>query len=467
MSNIVKTRRLPTSEAEPDFSQESTPVVLSKQQKRESAVERLQLLWNQRRFLSHMALAGMLMGVLLAFLIPSRFDSSTQLMPPDNPSSSPMAMALMASAGGTGALGAVAGDLLGLQDSGALFIGILKSRTIQDRLVEKFDLRKVYGYRLQEDARRRLFENTSIGEDRKSGIISITVTDRDPHRATALAQEYVDQLNRLVAELSTSAAHRERVFLEERLAAVKQSLDDASRQFSQFSSKNGAIDIKEQGRAMIDAAATLMGQMIAAQSELKGLEQIYTANNVRVHAVQARIGELRKQLRQLGGGEGGQSADAPGDNDSLYPSIRKLPLLGVTYADLYRQTKVQETVYEILTKEYELAKVQEARETPSVKVLDAAAVPERRSYPPRLQVIFVSMCIALMAAMLWILGKSHWDQVDDSHSGKLLALNVLQTVGDRMPWRSRNGSHRQSFSKWLRTPSRASDSPAGTTETSS
>src|SRR5207253_922695 len=123
--------------------------------------------------------------LLLAFLIPARYDSTTQLMPPDNQSSSGMAMALMASQG-IGGLGAIAGDLLGLKDSGAIFIGILSSRTIQDRLIDKFDLRKVYGERLVEDARKRLTENTSLAEDRKSGIFRITVRDRDPKRATAI-----------------------------------------------------------------------------------------------------------------------------------------------------------------------------------------------------------------------------------------------------------------------------------------
>src|SRR5207302_8053116 len=108
----------------------------------------------------------------------------------------------------------VAGDLLGVKSSGSLFIGVLRSQTAQDRLVEKFDLRRVYGKRLVIDARSKLDENTSISEDRKSGIISMSATDHSPQRAAALANAYVDELNSLVAQLSTSSAHRERVFLE-------------------------------------------------------------------------------------------------------------------------------------------------------------------------------------------------------------------------------------------------------------
>ena len=389
---------------------------------RRRLVVKLRLLWKERRFLTRAAVAGLLLGTLLAFLSPKRFESTTQLMPPDSQSSSGMAMLAALSAKTGSGLGAYAGDLLGLKSSGALFIGILRSRTVQDRLVERFDLRKVYGARLEEAARRSLAENTEISEDRKSGIITITATDRDPRRAAAMAEAYVEELDRLVSELSTSSAHRERLFLEGRLTAVKQELDQASKEFSQFASKNTAIDIKEQGRAMVDAAATLMGELIAAESELKGLEQIYTPNNVRVRSVRARIAELRKQLEKMGGKEGTETNNPATASDSLYPSIRKLPLLGVTYADLYRRTKIQEAVYETLTQEYELAKVQEAKETPSVKVLDVARVPERKSFPPRLLIMSLCAFLALAGATLFAFGKSRWQETDAQDPGKVFEI---------------------------------------------
>src|SRR4029077_18122244 len=142
---------------------------------------------------------------------------------------------------------------------------------------------------------------TSISEDRKSGIITISVTDHSPQRAAALANAYVDQLNKLVSELSTSSAHREREFLEERLKVAKQYLDDASNQLAQFSSKNNTLDIQQEGKAMLDAAGSIAGEMIAAQSQLEGLRQIYTDNNSRVRSLNARVAELRKQLEKLGG----------------------------------------------------------------------------------------------------------------------------------------------------------------------
>src|SRR5580700_1242907 len=259
-------------------------------------------------------------------------------------------------------IGGLAGDLLGVKGNGAVFVEILESRTVADRLIDEFQLSREYRTTKIEYTRKELEKHTKISEDRKSGVITITVTSREPGRAAAIAQAYIGELDRLVSQLSTSSARRERIFLEERLKTVKSDLDSAATQFSEFASKNTAIDIPAQGKAMVEAAAVLQGQLIAAEAEASGLEKIYTVNNVRVKALQARIGELREQLQKLGGSS--SPAEVRSDN-SLYPSIRKLPLLGVTYADLYRRTKIEETVYELLTQQYELAKVQEAKEIPS------------------------------------------------------------------------------------------------------
>jgi capsule polysaccharide export protein KpsE/RkpR len=418
-------------------------------------VANLQRLWDERIFLGRVLAAGLVAGLIIAFAIPSEYRSSVQLMPPDNQSNSGMLFAALAAkggiSGGAGGLGAIAGDLLGIKNSGALFIGILRSRTVEDRLVQGFDLKKVYGARREEDARKELSGNTTAAEDRKSGIVTVTVSDRSPQRAAALAGAYVNELDRLVAELSTSAAHRERVFLEERLKAVKQDLDQAAQDFSKFSSKSAAIDIKEQSRAMVEAAAVLQGQLIAAQSELKGLEEIYTANNVRVRSVQARITELQRQLDKLGGSSAAISEPTGPDGDSSFPSIRQLPVLGVTYFDLYRRNKIQEVVYETLTQQYELAKVQEAKETPSVKVLDAAVVPETKSFPPRLLIMLLCMMVMCAGGVMWVVARHHWARTAPEDPGKALAQEVFNTVNAKMPWAAPNGSRLQAMSHraWL------------------
>lgn len=400
------------------------------------------LFWESRRLLFRAAVVSLVASSVIALLIPVRFQSVTRLMPPDNQSASGLGL-LAALAGRSGGIGGLAGDLLGTKTSGALFVGILSSQTVQDRLIEQFDLKEVYGNSKIEDARTSLSERTSVGEDRKSGIISISVTDHDPKRSTAMAQAYVRELDRLVAQVSTSSARRERIFLEERLRKVKEDLDLAAKNFSEFASKNTAIDIPAQGKAMLTAAATLQGELIAAEAGLSGLRQIYTGNNVRVRSAQARVNELQKKLNEIGG-------EGAGADNSLYPSIRKLPLLGVTYADLFRETKIQETVYELLTQQYELAKVQEAKEIPTVKVLDVAIVPTKKSFPPRSVIVMLGMMLGLALAMVWVVGKTRWDALDAGDPGKALAKEVFMTVRTRIPKFTRNGTGVESngFRSW-------------------
>jgi capsule polysaccharide export protein KpsE/RkpR len=311
---------------------------------------------------------------------------------------------------------------------------------VADNLIRQFDLQKLYRDRRMEDTRKDLGAHTSISVDRKSQIISVTATDSSPQRAAALAQAYLEELNSLVAELSTSSARRERIFLEGRLQAVSQGLEAAEKDFSQFASKNTAIDVKEQGKAMVEAAAMLQGQLIAAQSQYEGLREIYTDINPRVRTVKARVDELQRQLEKLGGKGESATIVSSQSGDSMYPSIRKLPLLGVTYADLYRRTKIQEAVLETLTKEYEMAKVQEVKEIPMVKVLDKANIPDKKSFPPRLLFVFLGTALGLALAVTLILGKTAWDETDANDERKMFAQEVFTVLRTRLPVFVQNGS---------------------------
>jgi capsule polysaccharide export protein KpsE/RkpR len=394
------------------------------------------LLWERRPFLARVLAWGLAVSLGVALLIPKRYQSTTRLMPPDGASGSGLAMlAAMARSGGMPAVGSLAGDALGIKSSGAVFQDILRSRTVEDRIVGRFDLRKVYHRRYGVDARKHLAKNTEISEDRKSSVITITVTDHDPRRAAAIAEAYVEELDRLVAEVSTSSARRERIFIENRLAAVKQDLERAAEEFSRFSSDHATLDISTQGKAMVEAAARLQGELIASESELEGLEQIYAPNNVRVRSLRARVEELSRQLEKLGGestaspasGSGGQTdglADAAGFPSTGFPSIRQLPLLGVRWADLYRQTKIEETVYELLTQQYELAKIEEAKEIPTVKILDPADVPEKKSFPPRILITLLGGLLSLCSAAVIVIAGEAWRTMDARDPRKRLAQTI-------------------------------------------
>jgi uncharacterized protein involved in exopolysaccharide biosynthesis len=419
------------------------------------AVASLRLLWESRWFLARVAGIGLLASALIALLIPSRYEAVARLMPPDNQSASGgLAMAAASLSGGAvGGLAGMASGLLGLRSNSNLLVGVLTSRTVEDKLIQKFDLRKVYGDRRMEDARKDLAARTDTSIDLKSQIITMTVTDKSPQRAAAMAQAYIEELNRTLAEVSTSSARRERIFLEGRLQAVNQDLEAAEKEFSQFASKNTAIDIKEQGKAMVDAAAILQGQYIAARSELEGLRQIYTDSNVRVRSVEARVAELENQLKKVGGKDESTSLGKATEGDSLYPSIRKLPILGVPYADLYRKTRVQEAVFETLTQEYELAKVEEAKEIPTAKVLDSPNLPDKKSFPPRTLITLLGTALAFACGVLWVFGHTMWEQTDPADPGKVLAQEVFDTLKAAMPWASRNGF-------WARAESRKTGSHA-------
>jgi capsule polysaccharide export protein KpsE/RkpR len=217
-------------------------------------------------------------------------------------------------------------------------------------------------------------------------------------------------------------------------------LDAAEKNFSQFASKNSTLDIKEQGKAMVEAAATLQGRMIAAESELQGLKQIYSDNNVRVRSVQARVDELKNQLNKLGGKGESVTEVSSQPNDSLYPSIRKLPLLGVEYANLYRNTKIQEAVLEALTKEYEMAKVQEAKEIPTVKVLDAPNIPERKSFPPRTLITLMGTALGCCVGVMIVLGSATWKAIDVRDPRKRFVVQIWMDTRSFKPWSSKNGS---------------------------
>jgi uncharacterized protein involved in exopolysaccharide biosynthesis len=405
-------------------------------QMREHRVAKVRLLWNERSFLVQTTLVGLVLATAVAFLIPKRYTSTARLMPPDQGAGQGSAMlaALAGRAGGT--LANLAEGALGMNTNGDLFVGVLESDTVNDDLIKKFNLQKLYRDRYIEDARKHLAKQTEISEDAKSGIIVVAVTDHDPERAAQMAQEYVNELNWVVTHLSTSTAHRERVFLDERLNQVKADLESDEHQFSQFASQKGAVDISEQGKAMVTAAAALQGQLIAAESELEGLRQFYTDNNVRVRSMQARVNDLRKALEKIGG----KGADEHASVQQLYPSLRELPLLGVEYADLLRRTKVQEAVFEALTQEDELSKVQEAKEIPSVRVLDSPEVPQEKSSTARPLVIFVGAFLAFAAGTAWILCRSAWESIDANDPRKLMATEIWADIRAYVPRMANNGS---------------------------
>ena len=179
-------------------------------------------------------------------------------MPPDQQALSSTSM--LSALAGAGPAASLGGGLMSTRTPGGTFIGILDSQTAQDDIIDRFDLRRVYHCKFYIDARKTLTERTAIDEDKKSGIISIAVTDRDPNRARDIAKAYIEELDKLVNSLSTSSARREREFLEQRLKSIKSDLDASSVALSQFSSRNATMNPQSQGQALFESATKITGR---------------------------------------------------------------------------------------------------------------------------------------------------------------------------------------------------------------
>jgi capsule polysaccharide export protein KpsE/RkpR len=363
----------------------------------------------QRRYwLASVVGIGAAVSLGVSFLVPNQYSSTAQLMPPDasiftnqsllNSLSREITIPSVSSSG-----------ILSLQRTpGATAIAILSSRTVQDNLINQFDLRSDYHKKYYQDTRKVLTRRTQLIEDKKSGIITITVSDRDKIRARDMAQAYVTELNRLTNTLSNSSARREREFLEQRLKLLKTDLEANSIALSKFASHNAAFDPEKQGEAAVEAASKLQAELIAAQGLLSGLRTVYTNDNVQVRAAEARVENLQAAMRNLSGeGQEGKPRDA--GTDSFLPSVRSLPLLGVTYYDLYRQVTLDQTIYETLTKQYELARVQEAKDIPPINELDVPQVAERKSFPHRSIFLLVGTLLFLIGGIVWIIGPRLWE----------------------------------------------------------
>lgn len=394
--------------------------------------EKAGLLWAERRRLARAAVIVMVLTAGLALLVPNRYTASVKLMPPDS-SPLPGLSALMGVRSGAAGAGGALGDLMRLRSPGQLHVQIMQSRELQDRLVARFELMRVYGARKRHGARRALAGNTQFAEDRKSGVITVSVTDGDAARAASLANGYAEELARTLAELSSRAGARERRYFETQLAAANEELAQANRELSQFAGANAALDVPSQSRALVESAAILEGQLIAAQAELRGLEQIYTGRHERVQQAQARMAELERKLGQMRG-----RSPSAGPAEAAPASVRSLSALAVPYADLYRRQKIAEAVVTTLSQQYELARLQEARHVADVQVMDAAEPPERKSSPHRLLLTLGAGLLSLLWGCARILAGHWWaSRGKQGPWGPVLAPAVAQVQAARACWMCR------------------------------
>ena len=396
-------------------------------------VENASLFWDFRRVFARVAGIVFVLSVLVAILLPKEYVSGARIMPPEQGGNTAAMLAALVGKSSAGGLAGLAGSLLGAKNNGALFVALLHSGTVSGHLMDRFGLQRVYHKRYREDTAKRLGRLTKITEDPKSGVITIAVTDETRERARDLAQGYLDELNNLVAKVNTSSAHREREFIEQRLNTVQAELQRAQLELSDFSSKNTTIDIKEQTRATVDAGAKLEGQLIAGQSELDSLRQIYGDQNVRVRAAEARNAILQRELQRANG----QSTPDPDGKDvdasHPYPALRRLPELGVRWANLYRNVRIHETVFDLLSEEYETARIEEVKSIPTVSVIDVPQLPEKKSGPHRTLIVLIATFLSLVITAVFLLARRSWMEMGSEDARRVLAKRIGMSL--RNGWR--------------------------------
>jgi capsule polysaccharide export protein KpsE/RkpR len=418
-------------------------------------LSRTRLLWQYRQTLARVTSIALVVSLTIAFSIPKRYKSIASIMPPDQQGSGAMLLAALAGRSGSsgglgslGSLGSLAGGLLGAHTSTALYESLLESGTVGGHLIDRFDLQKVYRSHYRFTTAKHLASMTKITDDKKSGVITIAVQDTDPVRARDMAQAYLDELNNLLTRTSSSSARQERIFIESRLSTVGKDLEQAQLELSEFSSKNSTIDIKEQTRGLVDAGARVQGELLVEQSGLQSLRQIYGDGNVRVRETEARIASLQHDLQKMAGTSAplpltdttsSHTSASPNDQGELYPPLRQLPRLAVPYANLYRRVRVQEAVFELLTQQYELARLEEAKTIPVVTVIDSPGIPEKKYFPPRLLLTLFCTFLAFAAASAVIVVREHWRATDIRDPRKELVMEVLSVIRNRLSRISRQG----------------------------
>jgi uncharacterized protein involved in exopolysaccharide biosynthesis len=340
-----------------------------------------------KRLLLGMPGGAALAAAVVSLLLPSMYTGVTKILPPQqNQSTSAMMLAQI------GSLAGLPSASLGIKNPNELYAGILRSRTVADGLIQRFELQKRYDEDSLHETRRTLERRTAISHGR-DGIISIQYEDEDRARAAAVANGYVEELYKLTQTLAVTEAGQRRLFLEKQLQLTRDGLASAEMALKRTQETTGLIKLDEQGRAIIEAVANLRAQIAAKEVQSSAMRSFATERNPDYYRVQQEIVGLKHELSRL------ERTNQLGKGDIFVPT-GKVPEAGLEYLRRLREVKYYETVFELLAKQFELAKIDEARDSSIIQVLDRAIEPERRSRPQRTRIVIVAAVLALLAALV-------------------------------------------------------------------
>jgi uncharacterized protein involved in exopolysaccharide biosynthesis len=347
-----------------------------------SLTDVLSALAKHKRLLVALPAAAAAASTAICLLFPDVYTGTTKILPPQQTQSTSALLAQL------GSLAGVAGGsaISGLKNPNDLYVGMLKSRTVADSLIARFELDRLYDQRYQSETRKRLEKETAIVAG-KDGIITIQVDDKDPKRAAALANGYVDELFKLTKVLAVTEASQRRLFFERQMEEAKNNLARAEVSARLAMEKGGLVQVEGQGRAMLDMTARLRAQITVKDVQIGAMRAFATAQNPELQRHQQELEVIKRELSRIEG-TGGLHASAP-----VQVSVK-----GIDNLRLLREMKYYEATYELLAKQLELAKIDEARDSAIIQVMDKAIEPDRRSKPLRLRIVLLATLLAALFA---------------------------------------------------------------------
>jgi len=348
------------------------------------------VIYKRRRLVIYATGAAMLLSVVVALVLPVYYAATAAILPP---SEQPLFSFMPGQMGSTGLpdLGRLGSGLLGKGTAVDTWMDILRSQSVEDSLIKQFKLAEVYGTETIEGTRAALEGHVGV-EASKGSVISITVEDRVPNRAAEMANALVMELDRVNRLTSNTSSSRMRAFLDKRLAESKIALAAAEEGLKAFQERNRAVKLDDQSRAVMEAIGSVKGQLMAKEVELQSMSSYATGDNPRLQIVRSEVSALRGKLAEL---ERGSPAGS-----SVIIGTDRLPGLGLQYARLIRDLKTQEVLHDLITQRFELARIQEAQDTPTVQVLDWATMPENKSRPRRTLIVLISTFAALFGSVM-------------------------------------------------------------------
>jgi tyrosine-protein kinase Etk/Wzc len=331
-------------------------------------------------------LAG-LIGLAVSFVMPNTYTAKAVLMIPQQSQSSASAIL-----GQLGPLAGLAGGGLGVKSPAEIYLGLLKSRTIADRLVERFELQKVYDEKLMSSTRMQLAKNTVIMAG-KDGLINVEVDDEDPKRAAAVANAYHEELGKLTSTLAVTEAAQRRAFFEKQLVQAREELASAEFGLQKTQEKTGVIQLEGQAKSIIEGNALMRAQIAAKEVQLGAMRTFATAQNPDYLRAQQELAGMRAQLKSR--------EQESGSKDGMLVPAGKIPQVGLEYLRKLREVKYHEAIMEIMARQFELAKVDEAKDSSTIQVVDRAIEPDKKSKPKRLFIVLGALATGLFIALLW------------------------------------------------------------------